>query len=448
MEHNKIKGIKIPSYKSSTRYENIENLPIPDEVIIYTSQHIGAPATPVVKKADIVKKGQLIAEANGSCSINMHASISGKIKEIAVVNKGNGTVCEAIIIKKEGTQIADFMEPLNEITPQSIRKRVFEAGIVGMGGAGFPAHIKLDPPKKIDTAILNGCECEPYLTADERMMVEEPEKVVEGFTFAKIAVGAEKGIIGIEEDKIEAIENMKKVIKSHADGGGHSSIKLVILPKIYPQGYEKMLITALTTREVPSGGLPHDIGVSICNVGTCLAIYKAVIQGKPLIEKVLTLAGQAMHSSVNIKVPIGMNITDVLGYYHIEKYRDYEIYLGGPMMGQSLDTINVGILKTTSGIVVTNSMGADFRERACVRCGRCVDVCPVKLVPQVLNKFCDIIVSNGHSAGSRLSAGESFALSRLEENGIYDCMECGCCSYICPSRIELAAKFKAVKNVC
>jgi len=415
-------GIKIKSNKNLTRYESIENLPVPAEVTLYTSQHIGAPSKPVVKRGDEVKKGQLIAEPSQGCSAALHASINGKVKEISTVDKPGGVLSEAIIIQKDGEQEAvDYMRPLKKITAETIRARVLEAGIVGMGGAGFPAHIKLNPPKKIDTALLNGCECEPFLTADERVMIEEAEKVVDGFKIAIEAVGAQKGVIGIEDDKPQAIDAVKKAL------AGQDNMEVAVLPKVYPQGYEKKLITAVTGREVPSGGLPHDVGVSVHNVGTCAAIHEAVHEGKPLIERVLTFSGPEAIERANLKAPVGMSISEIFNYYHIEKREEYEIYMGGPMMGFCLDSVDAGIMKTTSGILV--SMPVSFREYPCLRCGKCEQVCPVYLVPQQLNNFYD---------------GRDW--DRLKENGLFDCMECGCCSYICPSGIPLTYKFKTAKT--
>ena len=426
-----IGGIKLKSHKSSTRYEKIQNLPIPDEVILYTSQNVGAASLPVVQKGDTVKKGQIIASAQGECSVPLHASISGRVKEITIIDKPGGRTGEAMIIKKEGEQALELMEPVREITPESIRGRVKEAGIVGMGGAGFPTHIKLTPPKLIKTAFLNGCECEPHLTADETLMVEEAEKVLEGFILTKIAVGAEKGIIGIEEDKEEAINNIKKAVK------GQSDIEVLILPKIYPQGYEKMLITAAVKKEVPSGGLPHDIGASVHNVGTCFAIYDAVHNGAPLTMRALTITGSCMINAQNVWAPVGMSVADILSYYQIETKQNpsnaekcsiYEVYLGGPMMGIGLDTLDVGILKTTSGILV--EVPHIEKEYPCVACGKCVDVCPMSLIPQQLNRFYD---------------GKDW--EKISENGLNDCMECGCCSYACPSKIPLTYKFKTAKTL-
>jgi electron transport complex protein RnfC len=367
-----------------------------------------------------VEKGQIVAVVGGSCSSNLHAPVGGKVRNISKVQTPCGMMGEAVVIAKEGDQELQLMKPLDDRTPDAIRERAKEAGIVGMGGAGFPTHIKLNPPKKIDTVFLNACECEPYLTADERMMVEKPAEVINGFILAKQAVGAQAGIIGIEEDKKDAVESMRRAVSRNSD------VAIRVLPKVYPQGYEKMLITAVTGREVPSGGLPHDVGVSVHNVGTCLALHYAVVEGRPLIDRVLTLGGPGVINSVNVRASIGTKVNEIIGYYQIEKRDSYKVLMGGPMMGIPLDSLEVSITKTTSGILLV--IPRKYEERPCSGCGKCVDVCPMNLVPQRLNRFFD---------------GE--AADKMKNEGLFDCMECGCCSYICPCRIPLAYKFKGAK---
>ncbi|MBN2406821.1 MAG: electron transport complex subunit RsxC [Elusimicrobia bacterium] len=416
-----LRGIKIHSYKESTRHEKIEGLPFPEKVTLYASQHIGAHSRIIVKKNEQVRRGQAVAQPQGRCSSYLHASIGGKVQDITVLPRPDGLVCEAVVIAREGDQAIQLMEPVKDITPESIRSRVSEAGIVGMGGAGFPASVKLDPPKPVQTAFLNACECEPYLTADERLLIEDAKKVVEGFRLVKKAVGAEKGIIGIEDDKKHAIGVLRQVTGSSGD------IELSVLPKVYPQGYEKMLITAVTGKEVPSGGLPHDVGVSVHNVGTCLAVYEAVNEGKPLIERVLTLAGPQLIDSVNIRVSIGTGIREIIDYYQVIRTASSRILIGGPMMGFAVDDIDSAVMKTTSGILVDNA--GKTVEHPCSGCGKCVDVCPMGLVPQRLNRFYD---------------GKDYA--GMKSEGLLDCMECGCCAYICPCGVPLTYKFKAGKR--
>ncbi|MGM0442152.1 MAG: electron transport complex subunit RsxC [Elusimicrobiota bacterium] len=416
------KGLKIKARKKTTRFKKIENIPVPREVVLHLEQHIGAPSEPVVSKGDKVKKGTLLAEASPGCSAALHSPIAGMVKDIGMYPRYNGQIAKAVVIKKTGEQEEDFMEPVEDITPENIFKRVEEAGIVGMGGAGFPAHVKLKPPVDVDTSFLNGCECEPYLTSDEKIMEEEAKKIVEGFDYIRKAVGAEKGIIGIEADKKEAISSMKSF------AARQKNIRVEVLPKVYPQGYEKMLITEVTGREVPSGGLPHDVGVSVHNAATCMAVYESIALGKPLIERVLTVTGNKMIKTGNVKVPLGISLDKIIKYYDFQKSdKEFEIFAGGPMMGTPVDSVEVPVEKTTSGILINNTR--DMGSRPCIRCGKCVEVCPMGLVPQELNKYFE---------------GDDY--ERMESAGLSDCMECGCCSYSCPSNISLTYNFKTAKT--
>ncbi|MGM0568201.1 MAG: RnfABCDGE type electron transport complex subunit C, partial [Elusimicrobiota bacterium] len=308
-------------------------------------------------------------------------------------------------------------------SPDQIKKRIEEAGIVGMGGAGFPTHMKLSPPKPVDIAFLNGCECEPFLTADERLMVEESRKVVEGFVLLKKAEGAKKGIIGIESDKKEAIQKITESISNYDD------LEIAVLPKVYPQGYEKMLITETTGRRVPAGGLPFDAGVAVHNVSTSFAVAEAVYEGRPLMERVLTVSGDNIIEPVNFRAPLGMKVKEILSYCSRGSLENkkLDIYMGGPMMGVSLDSLEQGILKTTSGIIVGEAFSRN--EAPCIKCGRCVNTCPMGLSPRMLNMFYE---------------GRSF--DNMLRRGLESCMECGCCSYICPSDISLREKFRDAKN--
>lgn len=415
-------GLKLPSYKEESRHEKIENLPFPEEVVLYSHQHIGAPSKITVKKGDTVVRGQLIAHCEGSCSANLHSSIGGKVAGIEKTATPGNILCDAVVIKKEGDQTIKLLEPLKDVTPGNIIERVKSAGIVGMGGAGFPAHIKLNPPRKIAVSFLNGCECEPYLTADETVMIEEARKVIEGFDLVTRTVGADKGIIAIEEDKKYAIEKIRQYVSKY------SGLEMFVLPKKYPQGYEKMVITSVIKSEVPSGGLPHDINASVHNVGTCLAVYEAVHEGKPLIDRIITLGGSKVQSSVNVKVAIGARYKEVLGYYKVKKTQIYKIISGGPMMGTAIDSLELPVCKTTSGILLMGHK--KITEYPCSSCGKCVEVCPMRLVPQRMNRLF-----------------EAKVFSALKDEGLFDCMECGSCSYICPCNIILTHNFREAKSV-
>jgi electron transport complex protein RnfC len=411
-------GIKIKAHKDITRFEKIGNIPVPDEVALCTKQHIGKPSEIIVKRGDMVKKGQLVARAAKGCSANLHSSIAGKVKAISNLPSISGGTTKSIIVKKEGSQDTDFMEPLSEINAAAVRERVKEAGIIGMGGAGFPTHIKLNPPGEIDISILNGCECEPFLTSDERMMIENAEEIVGGFSYIIKATGAEKGIIGIEDDKPDAAAAMKRA--------AGKNIEVVILPKVYPQGYEKMLITAITGREVPSGGLPHDVGVSVHNVRTSKAVFDAVASGRPSIDTIVTVSGESIINKSNIRVPIGTSVSNLLQYYNIQYLREISLISGGPIMGEGVDYLDMPVTKTTTGILAFKYKVEN--QMRCIRCGKCVDVCPMGLVPQELNRF--------------FSGGD---YEKMADAGLEECMECGCCAYICPSKIPLVYNFKVAK---
>lgn len=415
-------GLSIPSFKKHNRSERIGSMPLPSTVILYASQHIGAPSEIIVKKGDEVERGGMLARAKGHCSVNLHAPVRGKVLDVGSYNLPSGAVSDAVVLEKSGDeQDILLLPPLKEKTPESLRKRAFEAGIAGLGGAGFPAHVKMEPPLKIETAFMNGCECEPFLTADERLMIEEAEKVVSGLEYMRIAVGARESVIGIEEDKPEAISRIS------AAAAKIKNMRVEVLPKVYPQGYEKMLITAVTGKEVPSGGLPHDIGVSVHNTGTCFSLYEAVVESKPLIERIITVGGPKVFESKNIRVSIGTPISEILSYYHVSPAGIYNLVMGGPMMGASVDSIDAGILKTTSGLLLFEAEGSS--EYPCLRCGKCLLKCPMRLNPQVLNK--------AYQAG---------LYEEMVSSDLKDCMECGCCSYICPSGIPLTSNFRAGKK--
>ncbi|NLB35588.1 MAG: electron transport complex subunit RsxC [Elusimicrobia bacterium] len=415
-------GIRLPSYKSKTNQKKIEDMPLPERVLLYASQHIGCPSKVIVKRRDEVARGQIVAKVGGACSVNLHSPIAGKVVEVSLLDRPSGSLCQTVVIENTGgPQEIECLEPLKDLTPENIRQRVLDAGIEGLGGAGFPTHIKLCPPKEIKTVLLNGAECEPFLTADERIMVEDADKIVGGLEYMKISVGAQEAVICIEDDKPEAIKAMRAAAEKK------ENIRLEVLPKIYPQGCEKMLITKVTGLEVPSGGLPHDVGVTVHNTGTCLALYEAVVDGKPLIERVLTLSGPEVPEGRNLRVSIGTPISEILKFSQISLEGNYNLIMGGPMMGFSVDNIETGIMKTTSGILLLKP--EKTTEYPCIKCGKCVIACPIRLNPQLLNKM--------YSVG----AFEDMAGAHLA-----DCIECGCCAYICPSGIPLTQNFKAAKR--
>ena len=421
-------GIHPPEEKKLSKDKKIVKIPPPSQVIIPLSQHTGAPCRPLVSKKDKVEKGQKIGDQDAFISSPVHSSVTGKVVSIEKWPHPTLGEAEAVIIEREGEEEKNSPSrevDLSSLSPQDIRKIVREAGIVGMGGAAFPTHVKLSPPegKKIDTVILNGCECEPYLTADYRIMLERSDDCIFGLKAIMRATGAKRGYIGIENNKKEAISLMKEKIK------GEKNIEVISLKTKYPQGAEKILIKAILKREVPSGGLPLDVGVVVNNVGTSVAIAEAIKFGKPLIERVITVTGYGVEKPCNLLVPIGTPIKYILDFCGCKE--DVSVVInGGPMMGIAQYSLDAPIIKGTSGILVIseNTVSLD-KESPCVRCARCVDHCPMGLLPTTLAK---------------LVKKEKW--DKLVEFNIMDCIECGCCTYVCPSKIPIVQLIKWGKN--
>jgi electron transport complex protein RnfC len=412
-------GVHPHDSKAATESKPIAEIPAPELVIIPLSQHTGAPATPLVKPGEQVKIGTKIAEAEGFISVPAHSSVSGKVKEIGDHPHPLGRRMPAVVIENDGKgEWIDLSahRDLMGAAPQAVRDAVKEAGIVGLGGAAFPTHVKLSPPegKDIDTVILNGAECEPYLTADHRLMLEYPDEILAGFKAIMNVVTAGRGFIGIEDNKMDAVGLFTE--KLVAD----EMVRVAVLPVKYPQGAEKQLIKAITGREVPCGGLPMDVGCLVQNVGTALAVYEALKLGRPLVSRVLTLSGSGARSPGNFRVPIGTPFKHVISYAGGPDETCRKIIMGGPMMGIAQHTDEVPVVKGTSGILLLSETEVLRVEPGpCLRCGRCVDHCPMGLVPNEIARM----VEKGR-------------LDLAEEYGIFDCMECGVCAFICPSGIR------------
>lgn len=412
-------GVHPLEYKELSQEKEFEYLPLPKEIFIPLGQHIGKPAKPLVKKKEEVKAGSVVAEADGFISAPIHTSLSGKVKKVESGPNLAGYPKEGITItvaeEQEKVNLAK-LDPAN-IEPEQIRERVKEAGIVGQGGAAFPTYVKLTPPqgKKIDYIILNGCECEPYLTRDYRFMVEMPEKVVSGLKLIMKAIGVDKGIIGIENNKPEAIKVLKEAVK-HEQG-----ISVEVLETKYPQGAEKMLIKAVTNREVPPGKLPLDVGCLIQNIGTSVAIHDSVVNGEPELYAALTVTGKGIKEPKNLFVPVGTPIKDVIEYCGGINDDAVKIVAGGPMMGMAQHDLSSPVMKATSGLLVLTQEEVNAtQETSCLRCGKCVEACPLGLLPTKI---------------SRLSQLEMF--EEAEDYDIMVCMECGTCTYTCPANIPL-----------
>ena len=419
-----------PEYrKELTASLAITAVPIPEKVVIPLQQHIGAPCEPLVEVGDSVKKGQKIGQSESFVSAPVHASISGRVTAIGPYNHPLGHKVEAITIESDGLDEWDEqirpLENLEERSPEELLGAIREAGIVGMGGATFPAHVKLSPPegKAIDTVIINGAECEPYLTADHRLMLEEPENVVLGLELAMKVLGAGKGIIGIEDNKPDAIRIMRQVV------GGKPDLSVVPLKTKYPQGAEKMLIQVTTRRQVPSGGLPLEVGVVNHNTGTAAAIAETVLTGRPLIERVVTVTGEGIRRPANLKVRVGMLVSELLELCGGLEEETRKLIVGGPMMGLAQPTADLPVIKGTSGIVALTAEEVELYESGtCIRCGRCIECCPINLVPTFIAQ-----------------AAEHGQFDRAEKLHAADCIECGCCAYVCPARIPLTQWIRIAK---
>ena len=408
-------GVHPHDKKELSRERPIETAPVPQLLYIPLAQHIGAPCKALVNKGDAVKKGQMVGEAGGFVSAPVHATVSGTVADVRKMPNIFGAQVDTVVIENDGRE--EWFEGMNapqdaaNLEPDEIKARIVAGGLVGMGGATFPTHVKVSPPKEkpIDTFILNGCECEPYLTADHRLMLEQPEKTVKGAQLLSKAVGARRGIVAIEANKPDAFEKMREAF-SGLDGW---SVEMMAVK--YPQGAEKQLIKALLGREVPSGGLPMDVGALVSNVGTAAAVCDAVTMNRPLIERITTVTGEGIERPANFLARIGTPISLLLEKAGLRPGAK-KIILGGPMMGLAQYNPELPVIKGTSGILVLMEAESGEYEN-CIRCGRCVEGCPVQLVPSELSIACD--------------AGD-FDLA-MEKN-ILDCIECGVCTYVCPAR--------------
>lgn len=423
-------GTHPPHSKKATENLAIERAKEPKVVVIPMQQHIGAPCEPIVQVGDEVKVGQKIGEAKGFVSSPVHSSVSGKVVAVEprLYSGGMAVPCVVIESDMQNTVSAEIVPKgdLANLSAEDIKNIIKEAGIVGMGGATFPTHVKLAPPpdKKVDTVILNGAECEPYLTADHRLMLEYPEDVVFGLQALMKALGVKKGFIGIETNKPDAIERVFEAAK------GIEGIEVVALKTKYPQGAEKQLIYACTNREVPSGGLPADAGVVVNNVGTAAAVAKAVKTGMPLIERIVTVTGAGVNNPKNLLVKIGTSFKEIIEQCGGLKGKTGKVIGGGPMMGITQFSLDVPAIKGTSGILVLSEEEARLPEPSnCIRCGKCVEVCPINLMPVNISAYS---LADKHEQAEALNA--------------MDCIECGSCSFVCPAKRPLVDSIRVSKR--
>ena len=410
--------------KEATEHLPLVRFPEPETVVIPLSMHAGAPATPIVAVGDSVQVGQKIGESAGFISCTVHSSVSGTV--VAIEDRPHSTrgMCPSIIIKNDfKNTVHESVQPVadpDSLTQDDIVALVREKGIVGMGGAGFPTSVKLKPAKPVDTILLNGCECEPMLTADHRVLLEYADDVIFGLKLMIRCVGAEKGIIVIEDNKPDAIALMQAKVE------GIDNIEVCVAKTKYPQGAEKMLIKRVMGRQVPSGGLPADVGCVVGNISTTKAIADAVKTGMPLIERVTTVTGNHIAKPGNYIVKIGTIVQELVDYCGGIVGDDVTVKAGGPMMGFVQNTLNVPIMKGSNGIIAVDT--DHTAEQNCIKCGRCVDVCPMELQPLYYAKFADEENWMG-----------------MKEMNVMDCLECRCCEYICSSKIPLVSKIKAGK---
>ena len=422
-------GVHPAENKSYARNVAVQEFPAPDLLVIPMSQHIGAPCKPLVKKGDLVTMGQKIGDNQGLC-VPVHASVSGKVKTVESKPHSSGTTMMSVVIENDHqyTLHEDIkprtQEEVDALSAEELISIIREAGIVGMGGASFPTHVKLSGGiGKVDTVIVNAGECEPYITADDRLCREMPEQVISGLVIIMKILGLKEGHIGIEDNKPEAIQALKANV---ADSG----VVVDVLPAMYPQGAEKQLIQAVTGRQVPSGGLPAAVGCAVFNAATCKAIHDAVYEGMPLIKRIVTVSGDILIEPKNLMVPIGTSyeaLIDACGRSGIP----YKILSGGPMMGTTQYDASVPTIKACNAITVLGDKNRfAVEESRCIRCGKCIDVCPMRLMPVLMYKA--------------LYTGD---VEEMKATNLLDCIECGCCAYNCPACVPLVLSFRSGKQM-
>jgi electron transport complex protein RnfC len=426
-------GVHPPSHKAATAHQPIRRLPFPDHLVIPLNQHIGKPAKLLVKKGQEVVRGEPLASADGFVSVPIHAPATGRIRDIRLMPSARGEQAMAIILHvyAAATQEVLWRNPVDPgaLDPQGMIQAIQDTGMVGLGGAAFPSHVKLSIPeeKSVDTLVVNGCECEPYLSCDHRTMLEHPRELMRGIRYAMQATGVSKAIVGVEENKMDAVKLLREHLHAQSD------ISVEAVETKYPQGSEKMLIKSLMGREVPAGGIPLDIGVVVNNVGTLAALGKLLPVGEGLTERVVTVTGPGVEKPGNYIIPLGTPIGYVLkqvGYIGGEN----EFILGGPMMGPSVSDMETPVTKGTSGLLVLNEPEIEQETRRiwpCIKCGRCLNACPMHLNPAYLG----------------LLAAKREYEEMAQTYHLNDCFECGCCSYVCPSNIPLVQHFRIAKAI-
>jgi electron transport complex protein RnfC len=418
-------GVKTPHYKNTSKSET-KLMPVPEKVEIPMLHHIGAPCTPTVKKGDEVMVGSLIGDSNAFVSAPIHSSVSGTVADVKKRLFPNGESVDSVIIKSDGKQTVDpTVKPPVVETKEDFLKAVRDSGLVGLGGAGFPAHVKLNPPKDkpIDYLLINAAECEPYITSDYRETIENSWNIISGINIVMDFLKIENVIIGVEDNKPITIKILNDIAETDR------KITAVSLKSIYPQGAEKMLIYALTGRVVPAGGLPMDVGVIVMNVTSVSFIAKYLKTGMPLVRKRLTVDGAVIKEPSNVDVCIGTYIKDLVDFCGGFTEDPYKVLMGGPMMGLAQYTVDTPVLKQNNAILAFNKKQSMLPEQtACIKCGNCVRACPMRLMPQQLDIF----------AGAQ-------DVDQLQKLNVMSCIECGSCSYVCPAKRHLVQSIRKGK---
>ena len=421
-------GVHPDDKKSLSKDKKLERLPLPEELVVSMSEHLGAPAVLTKKKGDTVTKGEVIGTASGYISADVHSPVDGVVTEIRKVRVSSGAVADAAVIKCSSEQSDPWTEKheWKNLSSAELLDLVRSCGIVGMGGATFPTSVKLTVPmgKTVDALVVNGVECEPYLTSDYRLMMERPEALLEGAMVAARIISPKRIVFGIEANKMDAVALLSDKAKEKG-----LPIEIVPLKVKYPQGDEKQLLKAILNREVPSGKLPLDVGAVVCNAGTCNALYEAAVYHKPLVERVITVSGESINEPKNLIAPIGTKFSDLIAYCGGEKEDAVSLVAGGPMMGFAVYDEDTPMVKGSGGLLVLPRLVDDF-SAPCVLCGKCVQHCPMGLQP---NKMFRNIKYGNYQAAMDL--------------GLMDCKECGCCAYTCPSHLPLVQGFKLGKTM-
>lgn len=424
-------GIRV-KHNKNTAEQNIERMPIPEKVVIPMTQNIGAPCTPCVKVGDVVSVGQKIGDSEAFVSAPIHASISGKVKAVADIKMAHGAMSKAVTIESDAEmRLYEGLEKPVVNSKQDLVKAVRESGVVGLGGAGFPTHVKLNIPdgKEVDTLVVNAAECEPFITVDYRECIENSEYILKGVYELKRILGIKNVVIAVEDNKPEAIKILKDIADKDNDIG--DDVKLMTLRSRYPQGAEKMMVLSATGRKVPAGKLPLDVGCIVINVTTIAFIARYLETGKPLVSRSLTVDGSSIAEPKNVRVPIGTNIQEIIDFCGGFKEEPRKIIFGGPMMGIALYTTDAPVCKQNNAILAFGKTKKPIKpERDCIKCGRCVSVCPMGLTPTLIESY-----------STKKDA------EKLTSLNVMSCMECGSCAFACPSSRPLVQYMRLAKQV-